>query len=240
MRLDKLLAHSGYGSRKDVKKLINSGQVSLNGQICKKVGQVINPDHDLVEVMGLAVDYQEYYFIMLNKPKNVVSATEDNLYQTVIDLVAEDFGHVDLFPVGRLDIDTTGLLLLTNHGKLAHQLLSPKHKVSKTYQALVEGLFNDEDQEHFAKGIDLGDFTSLPAELHIIEEYPEANRSLVNIRIQEGKFHQVKRMVAACGNQVLELKRLSMGPLHLDPDLQEGQYRQLNDEELDLLAEYGL
>lgn len=240
MRLDKLLAHTGYGSRKDVKKLIASGQVTLNGQACRKPGQVIKLDKDLVQVMGQTVDYQEYYFIMLNKPKGVISATEDHFYQTVVDLVEEDYGHVDLFPVGRLDLDTRGLLLLTNHGQVAHQLLSPKKQVKKVYQALVQGRFNEADMRAFELGMDLGDFVSLPADLLIVEDYPDQDQSLVQITVQEGKFHQVKRMVAACGNQVLELKRLSMGPIDLDPLLEPGQYRHLNKEELDLLKDYGL
>ncbi|MGO3201715.1 MAG: pseudouridine synthase, partial [Ruoffia tabacinasalis] len=149
MRLDKLLSHAGYGSRKDVKKIIVSGSITVNDKVIKKVGHNVDPEIDTIQYMNEPVLYQEYYYVMLNKPDGIISATEDREYETVIDWVELDFGHAQLFPVGRLDIDTTGFLLLTNNGQLAHQLLSPKKKVKKRYEALIEGVVTEEDIQKF-------------------------------------------------------------------------------------------
>lgn len=240
MRLDKFLSHSGYGSRKEVKKIITSGAIAVNGETVKKVGFNVNPDSDQVTYYNDTIHYQEFYYVMLNKPDGIISATEDRIHQTVIDWVELDYGHVELFPVGRLDIDTTGLLLLTNNGQLAHQLLSPKKSVNKTYQVRVSGIVNEKDIDTFTKGMNLGDFISLPAELEILEVMDDSQETWAEVTIQEGKFHQVKRMFEEVGKHVLELHRIKMGPLILDPELELGDYRELTDEEMTLLEPYGL
>lgn len=240
MRLDKLLSHAGYGSRKDVKKLIVSGTITVNDEVIKKVGFNVNPEIDDVRYMNESVLYQEFYYVMLNKPDGIISATEDREYETVIDWVELDFGHAQLFPVGRLDIDTTGLLLLSNNGQLAHQLLSPKKKVKKRYEALIEGLVTEEDIQKFEKGLDLGDFVTQSANLEILEVNEAYAQTLIHVEITEGKFHQVKRMFEAVDKEVIQLHRISMGPLKLDSELALGEYRELTEEEMTLLIPYGL
>lgn len=240
MRLDKLLAHSGYGTRKDVKGLIASGVVTVNDAICKKVGQNINLNRDQVAVMDQTVTYQKYYYFLMNKPAGVISATEDSMHQTVIDILEPEFAKPDLFPVGRLDIDTTGLLLLSNNGQLAHQLLSPRKEVSKVYWAVIDGLVTEEDRQQFAAGLDLGDFMSQPAELTVLETDATKLQSTIEVEIHEGKFHQVKRMFQAVGHEVVQLKRIAMGPLQLDDALAEGEVRELNKQEIESLKPYGL
>jgi len=175
---------------------------------------------------------------MLNKPSGVVSATEDQAHQTVLDLLDEEAKRRDVFPVGRLDKDTEGLLLLTNNGQLAHQLLSPKKHVDKVYQAEIDGIMDSTDQEAFSDGIRLKDHHCQPALLEILTTDPEKNRSLVRITIKEGKFHQVKRMVLARGKEVVSLKRLSMGPLLLDNQLALGSYRMLTESEIAALLNH--
>ena len=185
------------------------------------------------------VPYQRYHYYLLNKPAGILSATEDRHHQTVIDWLGEGYQHLDLFPVGRLDIDTTGLLLLTNNGQLAHQLLSPKKKVDKTYTATIRGLVDQVDIAAFEAGLDLGDFTSLPAELTVLSQDMNQGTSQIQVIIQEGKFHQVKRMFQAVGKEVLTLHRLAMGPLRLDSDLALGQWRSLTEQEAQALEPYG-
>lgn len=240
MRLDKFLADTGFGTRKEVKKLISQGSISINGEMAKKPNIHVNPEEDSVTYLDDEIHYQAYYYVMLNKPDGIISATEDREYQTVIDWVALDYEHVDLFPVGRLDIDTTGLLLLTNNGQLAHQLLSPKKDVPKTYHALIDGIVTDEDIKAFSQGLDLGDFITKPAELVIHEIDTETNQSSIAVTIHEGKFHQVKRMFEAVGKTVTVLHRHSMGPLVLDEDLELGEYRELTVDEMEMLKPYGL
>ena len=235
MRLDKLLAHVGMGTRKEVKKLIANGEITVNGDVVKNAGMNVHPDKDNIQHLSYPIHYQEFYYVMLNKPAGIISATEDNMHETVIDWVSIDYGHIDLFPVGRLDIDTTGLLLLTNDGKLAHRLLSPKHHVDKTYQAKISGIAKQADVQAFEKGLDLGDFISLPASLKTISVDEKRQESDVHVTIQEGKFHQVKRMFQAVNKQVLALHRIQMGPLLLDTALQLGDYRELTEEERDAL-----
>lgn len=239
MRLDKLMSNLGYGSRKDVKKIINSGQVTVNGQIIKKPNYHIDPDQDEVMWGGEILKYEEYLYYLLHKPAGVISATEDFHHETVLDcLDPEDF-RADLFPVGRLDIDTTGLLLLTNNGQLAHRLTSPKHEVSKIYQARVDGPVTEEIIHKFTQGIELSDFTAKPARLWL-EEYDEkTGESIAKVEVSEGKYHQVKRMFGACDLEVLQLHRLSMGPLLLDNELAEGSYRQLTQAEEKALEPFG-
>lgn len=230
MRLDKLLSHTGFGSRKEVKPLLKSGAVVVNGTIQKDSKTQVNSDKDQITVHGTPVVYQEFVYFMLHKPQNVVSATEDNVSETVIDLLAQEDTLTDPFPVGRLDKDTEGLLIITNDGTLAHNLLSPKKHIDKTYYAKIDGDVTAADVEAFAAGIELDDgYTCKPASLEIITP------NEINVTIQEGKFHQVKRMFAARGKTVSYLKRISMGNLQLDESLALGEYRPLTEAELAIL-----
>ncbi|HAA4810944.1 TPA_asm: 16S rRNA pseudouridine(516) synthase [Listeria monocytogenes] len=230
MRLDKLLSHTGFGSRKEVKPLLKSGAVVVNGTIQKDSKTQVNPDKDQITVHGTPVVYQEFVYFMLHKPQNVVSATEDNVSETVIDLLAQEDTLTDPFPVGRLDKDTEGLLIITNDGTLAHNLLSPKKHIDKTYYAKIDGDVTAADVEAFAAGIELDDgYTCKTASLEIITP------NEINVTIQEGKFHQVKRMFAARGKTVSYLKRISMGNLQLDESLELGEYRPLTEAELAIL-----
>ncbi|MBC1678579.1 rRNA pseudouridine synthase [Listeria welshimeri] len=230
MRLDKLLSHTGFGSRKEVKPLLKSGAVVVNGTIQKDSKMQVNPDKDEITVHGTPVVYQEFVYFMLHKPQNVVSATEDNVSETVIDLLAQEDILTNPFPVGRLDKDTEGLLIITNDGTLAHNLLSPKKHIDKTYYAKIDGEVLLEDVKAFAEGIALEDgYICKPARLEII------NPNEIKVTIQEGKFHQVKRMFAARGKTVSYLKRISMGQLQLDESLELGEYRPLTETELAIL-----
>ncbi|MBC1723654.1 pseudouridine synthase [Listeria seeligeri] len=230
MRLDKLLSHTGFGSRREVKPLLKSGSVVVNGVIQKDSKLQVNPEKDQITVHGNPVVYQEFVYFMLHKPQNVVSATEDNLSETVIDLLAQEDTLTNPFPVGRLDKDTEGLLIITNDGILAHNLLSPKKHIDKTYYAKIEGDVTAADVEAFRTGITLDDgYTCKPAHLEIMTP------NEIKVTIQEGKFHQVKRMFAATGKTVTYLKRISMGKLMLDESLGLGEYRPLTEDELALL-----
>jgi 16S rRNA pseudouridine516 synthase len=230
MRLDKFLAEVGLGSRKEVKQLIKKGQISVNQKIEKSDKKQIDPEKDQVDYQGEILHYQEFYYYLLHKPAGVVSATEDKHDQTVMDLFSPTEYRSDLFPVGRLDKDTEGLLLITNDGKLAHDLLSPKKHVEKEYFAEVQGVMTAEDQQRFVDGFLLDGERTLPAEL-LIDEVTE-NKSKVRIILHEGKFHQVKRMVKACGKEVTYLKRIRMGKLLLPKELVKGAYRSLTEDEL--------
>lgn len=231
LRLDKYLAVMGIGTRSELKKWIRAGRVSINGAICKKPEEKVAIS-DEVCFDEKKVHYQEYVYYMLHKPAGVVSATIDNLNQTVIDLI-DNQNDKPLFPVGRLDKDTEGLLLITNDGMLAHQLLSPKKHVDKVYFARVQGVVTQEDGLAFLKGVDIGEEAlTMPATLTIIKS---ADVSEVELTLQEGKFHQVKRMFQAVGKEVIYLKRISMGGIGLDEQLKPGEYRELTKEELDRL-----
>lgn len=240
MRIDKLLANSGYGTRKEVKQLIASGIVFVNQQVELKIGRNVNPETDLIQVGDDIVKYQQFHYYIMNKPEGIISATEDLRHETVIDWLGPEYAHLQLFPVGRLDIDTTGLLLLTNNGQLAHKLLSPKRHVSKRYEAVIEGVVPNEAIEWFKKGLNLGDFVTLPAELEILFADVKNNQTRIEIVIQEGKFHQVKRMFEKINCKVIQLHRLSMGPIVLPDDLQIGEFRALNEEEWQLLEPFGI
>ncbi|WP_078544967.1 pseudouridine synthase [Litchfieldia alkalitelluris] len=236
MRIDKLLANRGYGSRKEVKKLLKSGVVKVNGETIKDASAHFKPDEDTVTIHGETIEYKEFIYLMLNKPPGVISATEDNMHETVIDLLEVDDALFNPFPVGRLDKDTEGLLLITNDGGLSHQLLSPKKHVPKTYFAVIEGEVTEEDITAFKEGVVLDDgYKTMPAELVILKQ---GLTSDIEVTIMEGKFHQVKRMFEAVGKRVIYLKRLSMGELHLDETLELGEYRELTDEELSLLKKH--
>lgn len=232
IRLDKYLADMGVGTRSEVKVYIKKGLILVDGEVEKKPERKINPDVEEVFYENQPVKYVEYEYLMLHKPAGVVSATEDRHDKTVLDLIP-DAARKDLFPVGRLDKDTEGLLLLTNDGALAHELLSPKKHVDKVYYAKVEGIVTESDVEAFHMGVDIGEAKpTLPAELEILHS---GERSEIRLTIREGKFHQVKRMFEAVGKTVLYLKRLSMGNLVLDETLKKGEYRPLTQEELDNL-----
>ena len=237
MRLDKYLVACAVGSRTEVKNFLKAGRVTVNGKKEKSAKLQINEDTDEIYFDGQKLDYEEFVYYMMNKPQGVISATEDPKHKTVLDLLDDLARSKEVFPVGRLDIDTHGLLLLTNDGKLAHDLLSPKRHVEKTYLALVKGMMTNADVETFAQGIPLKDFTCQPAKLALVSVDTEKHQSLVRVTIAEGKFHQVKRMVAYCGKEVVDLQRLTMGTLTLDEDLKRGEWRRLSKEELEGLLE---
>ena len=235
MRLDKFLVACAVGSRTEVKNLLKAGRVTVNGKKEKSAKLQIDEERDEIRFDGQVLEYEEFVYYMMNKPKGVISATEDPKHRTVLDLLDVIAQSKEVFPVGRLDIDTHGLLLLTNNGQLAHALLSPKRHVDKTYLAQVKGIMAQEDVEIFAKGIPLKDFTCQPARLEILSTDAEKNQSQIRVTIAEGKFHQVKRMVAYCGKEVVDLQRLTMGTLVLDENLQRGEWRRLTKEELEVL-----
>lgn len=241
IRLDKYLADMGKGTRTELKEMIRRGRITVNGVIVKKPETKINKGEDTICLDNAPVEYVELEYYLLNKPQGVISATEDRRRKTVVDLIDEK-SRKDLFPVGRLDIDTEGLLLITNDGALAHRLLAPGHHVDKVYEARCEGFVPDEAVDKFREGMTLADGLScMPAELEILERRAEdrktgtAAESLVRLTLHEGKFHQVKRMMEETGCPVLHLKRLSMGPLKLDDALKPGEYRKLTDKERELL-----
>ena len=237
MRLDKFLVACAFGSRTEVKSFLKAGRVTVNGKKEKSAKLQINEDTDEICFDGQKLEYEEFVYYMMNKPQGVISATEDPKHKTVLDLLDDLARSKEVFPVGRLDIDTHGLLLLTNDGKLAHALLSPKRHVDKTYLAQINGVMTDEDIETFAEGIPFKDFTCQPAKLELVSVDTEKEESLVRVTIAEGKFHQVKRMVAYCGKEVVDLQRLTMGTLTLDEDLKRGEWRRLSKEELESLLE---
>ena len=237
MRLDKLLANMGYGSRKEVKQLVKDKVVSVDGVTAKSTSQHVDPAAQEVMVFGEVVEYREFIYVMLHKPPGVISATEDLRDTTVIDLLDPMLQHFAPFPVGRLDKDTEGLLLITNDGQLTHNLLSPKKHVPKVYYARIAGEVTEADGEAFDKGVILDDgYETKPASLTILAA---GEQSEIELTIQEGKFHQVKRMFEAVGKKVVYLKRLSMGSLHLDDSLALGEYRELTEEEVTQLKRAG-
>lgn len=234
IRLDKYLAQAGLGSRTQVKELLKKGKVTVNGQEVRRPEEKVIPGEDTVCCGEETVGHQEHRYYLLNKPAGLVSATEDSRERTVLELFPQGLRR-GIFPVGRLDKDTVGLLLLTDDGELAHRLLSPRKHVEKVYEALVDGQMNQEDQQAFAKGLDIGDDTpTRPARLELCQA---GEQSLVRITLTEGRYHQVKRMCQAVGKPVIKLKRLSMGSLKLDDRLREGEYRPLTEEEIGRLKE---
>ena len=234
MRLDKYLCETGFGTRSQVKDLLKKGQVMVNGEVVKKPELKINETTDQILCQGKKASYQKNIYLMLHKPAGVVSATEDNREKTVLDLVRPEDRKNDLFPVGRLDKDTEGLLLLTDDGELAHRLLSPKKHVDKTYYAKIDGQVTEEHVKQFREGLDIGDEKkTLPAVLTILLSGPVSE---IEVTIHEGRFHQIKRMFEAVGCKVTYLKRLSMGSLVLDETLPLGEYRSLTEAELEGLT----
>lgn len=240
MRLDKFLVDVGLGSRTDVKKVLKQKRVQVNGKTETSAKRQIDERKDEVLLDERILVYEKYLYYLLNKPKGVISATEDKEHQTVLDLLDDLARQKGVFPVGRLDIDTHGLLLLTNNGHLAHAMLSPKKHVAKVYQAHVDGLMTEKDCRQFKEGIVLKDFTCHPAALTLVSCDDSYQTSLVRITLSEGKFHQIKRMVRACGKEVTDLQRLQMGPLTLDENLGLGEFRRLLPEELASLSIFGV
>jgi len=233
MRLDKLLSNMGAGSRKEVKLLLKAGAIQVDGEIVRDPKQHVDVETQQVLMSGEPVTYQKYIYLMMNKPPGVISATEDKRDETVIDLLFEDVTYFKPFPVGRLDKDTEGLLLLTNDGSFNHALMSPKKHVEKTYYAEVTGVLTQEDIEAVAAGVTLEDgYRAKPGKLVILST--TETDSTLELTITEGKFHQVKRMMLALGKEVTFLKRRSIGRLELDPALALGDYRELTPAELSL------
>lgn len=231
MRLDRYLCELNTGTRSQTREFIKRGQVSVNGQVVRTADFKIDERKDQVALQGKILTYQKFVYYMLNKPRGVVSATQDNTAGTVVELLAAE-GRKDLFPVGRLDKDTEGLLLLTNDGELAHRLLSPKKHVDKTYQVTMAHGLSEEDIRQLELGVDIGeDRLTLPAKVKVLSE------SVICLTIQEGKYHQVKRMLQAVGNRVTALKRIRFGNISLDEGLVPGAYRPLTPREEKYLKE---
>lgn len=236
MRLDRFLCEMNMGTRSQVKALIRQGAVTVNGLAVKDADFKIRETEDNVCVRGRTLEYHKFVYYMLNKPAGVVSATRDNTAETVTGLIAagegEALGGREIFPVGRLDKDTTGLLILTDDGELAHRLLSPKRHVDKIYRAAIKYPLSEEAARRLTEGVDIGEEKpTLPAKVEVLSD------GEIQLTIREGRFHQVKRMLAAVGNQVLALERTGFGPLSLDGGLRYGEYRKLTKEEVEGLHE---
>lgn len=230
-RIDKILSSALKISRTDVKKLMKKQNVSVNGKHITDPNTKIDPSEDSINLNGQPVIYQEHIYIMMNKPKGVISASEDKSVPTVVDLVPEKLKKAGLFPAGRLDADTTGFVLITDDGDFAHRILSPKKHVEKTYIALLEKEISDSDIERFKNGIELRDGT-----LCLESKLERLSDRYVSVVIHEGKYHQIKRMFAALGNRVIELHRVSIGSLSLDESLKEGECREITNDELKLIT----
>ena len=233
-RIDKIIASQGQYSRSEVKKLVKSSRVTLDGRVLKSSDEKADPDVNVIAIDGKAIGYKKHLYIMLNKPQGVVSATDDRDHETVIDLVPKELRRDGLFPAGRLDGDTVGFVLITDDGDFAHEILSPKNHIMKTYHATLQRELTQEDIDAFRNGIELRDGTlCLEAEVTPVD----SDVPMAQVKICEGKYHQVKRMFAALGNKVLYLKRVKMGELSLDESLEEGQCREITPEELKLIKQ---
>lgn len=234
-RLDKLLSNYGYGTRREIKTVLKDGAVQVDGKTVKDGSVHVDPNISIIKIHEEVLEYREFIYLMLNKPQDVISATFDNKHKTVLDIIPAEYKMFEPFPVGRLDIDTEGFLLITNDGQLAHELLSPKKHVPKRYYALISGEIGENEVEKFAEGLILEDgYRTLPSKLQILKQGPFSE---VEIIIYEGKFHQVKRMFEAVDKKVKYLKRISMGPLLLDEQLLPGQCRELSEEEIKSLKD---
>lgn len=230
-RLDKILSNLGYGTRSELKKIIKKGAITVNGVTVKDSSMKVDPENDMIKVNGEQIFYREFIYIMMNKPAGVISATHDNRDDTVVDLLEVDHQAFDPFPVGRLDKDTVGLLFLTNDGDLNHRLISPKWGVDKVYYAKIDKEVTEKDVEEFKNGITLDDgYLCKEAKLEILSASEEGSE--IHVTIHEGKFHQVKRMFEAVGKEVVYLQRIEFGGIPLDEELEEGEYRELTEEEL--------
>ena len=232
-RVDKVLSNLGYGSRAELKKFCKQGLVFVNGKAVSNPGLQVDTDIDEIVFNGEKINYREFIYLMMNKPDGYIYATFDKHDPIVLDLIDNEYLVFEPFPVGRLDKDTEGLLVLTNDGQLAHRVLSPKKHVPKTYYAKIDGKVTEEDIEAFKNGVTLDDgYETMPSELVILKS---DDISEIELTIHEGKFHQVKRMFESVGKTVVYLKRLSMGALKLDETLELGEYRELTDEEVKLI-----
>ena len=238
MRLDKFLGDQGIGTRKQIKEYVKNGRCKINGDVAKKSDIHIDEEKDVIAFDGQILSYSKFHYFLLYKPVGVVSATRDGKNKTVLDLL-KDENVKDLSPCGRLDIDTEGLLLLTDDGELIHKLLSPKKHVDKVYEVHLKNRLSESDIAKLEKGVDIGDKKddgtidyTLPAKVAVTDDDYEG-REVIHLTIREGRFHQVKRMLEAVGNEVLFLKRLSMGSLFLDENLSPGLYRPLTEEEIE-------
>lgn len=235
LRIDKILSNVGYGSRAEIKVYCKKGLVKVNDKVISNPGTQVDTDTDKIEFNNEVVRYREFVYIMMNKPDGYLSATFDKRDPIVLDLIDSSYLAFEPFPVGRLDKDTEGLLVLTNDGKLAHRVLSPKKHVPKTYYAKIDGVVTEKDVKAFEEGVTLDDgYETMPSQLEILES---GETSEIELTIHEGKFHQVKRMFESVGKKVVYLKRLSMGKLKLDKTLSLGEYRELTDEEVKLIEE---
>lgn len=234
MRIDKFISNMGFGSRKDIKEFIKKKKITVNGQIVKSGDLYIDTDDDIF-CCGKKVEYEKYIYIMMNKPAGYVSANEDKKEKTVFELIGNEYRKKDLFVAGRLDKDTEGLLIITNNGKFAHNMLSPKKHVDKTYFVKAEGgMFNDDDINAFENGVVIDDgYKCKPAKISILKN-GDISESLLTI--SEGKFHQVKRMFKAVGKNVIYLKRVKIGDLELDENIQLGHFKILSDEDVKLIG----
>lgn len=230
IRLDKLLSDRGLATRRELKKLIKTGRITVNGIVETLPERKVAPEADIVKLDGVIVPFDFFRYFILNKPAGVLSVTEDRKQQTVLDLLPSELRRLGLFPVGRLDKDTTGLLILTNDGEYAHRLISPASEIVKKYAAVTDGIADALDAEEFSKGIVLRDGTRcLPAKLEI------TGTGNCYVSVMEGKYHQVKRMLASVGKPVLALHRLSVGALALPDDLRSGEFRELSQKEKELV-----
>lgn len=231
-RLDKIIASQGKLSRSDVKKMVKGGRITVDGAVAKSADIKIDAEKSVIAIDGKALSYKKHIYIMLNKPQGVISASNDKTQQTVVDLVPPELFREGLFPAGRLDGDTTGFVLITDDGDFAHRILSPKNHIMKTYHAVLKSPLTEKDIERFKNGIELSDGTlCLEAEVRMLQtEVPTAE-----VKICEGKYHQVKRMFAALGNKVLYLRRVKMGELSLDESLREGECKEITADELLLI-----
>ena len=235
LRIDKILSNLGYGSRAELKVYCKKGMVKVNDKVISNPGTQVDTDVDKIEFNNEVVNYREFVYIMMNKPDGYLSATFDKRDPIVLDLIDSSYLAFEPFPVGRLDKDTEGLLVLTNDGQLAHRVLSPKKHVPKTYYAKIQGKVTEEDILAFEKGVILDDgYETMPSQLKILKS---DDMSEIELTIHEGKFHQVKRMFESVGKKVVYLKRLSMGKLKLDESLKLGEYRELTEEEVKLIEE---
>lgn len=233
-RLDKILSNLGYGSRREITALAKKRQITVDGECCTNAACKVDPEQSVITVSGETILWQPQYYLMLHKPAGFVTATKDNFQHTVIDLLPERLQKAGIFPVGRLDKDTEGLLLLTTDGAFSHALMAPRHHVNKVYEAEIEGVLAPDAVQQFAHGVQLEDGTLCrPAELLLLQE--REGRAKARITLHEGKFHQVKRMVQSIGGKVIALKRISIGTLTLDETLGVGGYRPLTEQELQTL-----
>jgi 16S rRNA pseudouridine516 synthase len=235
-RIDKILSNLGHGTRKEVKGLLKKGRVEIDGVIASDSAMKIDPDKAVIKLDGEEINYRKYIYLIMNKPAGVVSATVDNHDETVIDLLDQEYHSFKPFPIGRLDKDTVGLLLITNDGELNHKLIAPKNHVDKVYYAEINKFIDAKDIATFKNGVVIDDgYKCMPAILEVLNA--NENGSEVMVTIQEGKFHQVKRMFESVEKKVVFLRRISFGPLKLDGNLQEGQYRELSEEEINSLKQ---